>query len=125
MNLGEYIKSKAGQAFAWGKNDCCTFCADWLVLNGKPDPMLDIRGEYSNEADAEAIIFEHGDLLTLWTRILGDPDDTLTDGAVAIIEFGDEQLGGIVSGDRLVLLRDRGISAVSLEKLNILGAWGE
>lgn len=121
--LGEYIKSKTGAKFIWGDNDCCTFCADWLVMRGLPDPMADLRGEYASEAEAELIIAEHADLLTLWKRILGEPDDTLSDGSVAIIEFNGEQLGGIVSGDRLVLLRDKGITAAPLERLNILGAW--
>lgn len=122
-NLGEYIKSKTGQAFRWGKNDCCTFCADWLVMNNHPDPMADLRGEYSSETDAEFIIAEHGDLLTLWTRILGEPDDTLSDGSVAIVNFNSEQLGGIVSGDRLILLLNKGICAIRLEALVILGSW--
>lgn len=123
MNLGEYIKSKTSAKFIWGENDCCTFCADWLVLNNRPDPMADLRGEYTSEADAELIIAELGDLLTLWTRILGEPDDTLSDGSVAIVNFNGEQLGGIVSGDRLILLLNKGICAIRLDALTILGSW--
>lgn len=85
--------------------------------------MADLRGEYASEADAELIIAEHANLFTLWTRILGDPDDTLSDGSVAIVNFNGEQLGGIVSGDRLILLLNKGICAIRLEALTILGSW--
>lgn len=50
--LAEFLQAKRASRFAWGKNDCCLFAADWLVALGKPDLMAEFRGKYSDALGA-------------------------------------------------------------------------
>jgi hypothetical protein len=58
--LAAFIDERRDHGFAWGLQDCFTLAADAaLALTGE-DPAEVVRGEYSNEEGAEAIIGPDG-----------------------------------------------------------------
>lgn len=46
--LGAFINRHLPEPFAWGRFDCCTFTADWVLACRGIDPMADLRLTYSN-----------------------------------------------------------------------------
>ncbi len=56
QNLAEYIAGKRDEPFAWGVNDCCTFCAGAVEAVTGVDPMPEFRGQYeTRKGSAEAL----------------------------------------------------------------------
>lgn len=58
--LAAFIDARREQPFAWGGQDCFTFAADAAVALTGDDPAAAVRGEYSSEDEAEAIIGPDG-----------------------------------------------------------------
>lgn len=58
--LAAFIDARRDQPFAWGGQDCFTFAADAAVALTGDDPAAAVRGEYSSEEEAEAIIGPDG-----------------------------------------------------------------
>lgn len=57
LKLSAFLLAQAGKPFVWGKSDCGLLVADWILwAKGGPDPAASIRGTYSNQAGAEAIL---------------------------------------------------------------------
>jgi len=88
-------------AFVWGKCDCCTFAADWLVVLGKPDPMADYRGKY--QTAKEAMRLYRAGLLERVTERMGEPMDNpllAQRGDVAVVEMPNgREAAGVVAGE--------------------------
>lgn len=57
MTLGEYLASARQKPWAWKSHDCCAFPARWAGVD-LPD--------YSNEAEAEAMLHAAGGMVPLW-----------------------------------------------------------
>lgn len=57
--LSEYLLAAQAQykrdGFAWGRFDCCTFGADWVVQMTGVDPLAEFRGKYSTREEAFAL----------------------------------------------------------------------
>lgn len=58
--LAAFIDARRDQPFAWGVQDCFTFAADAAVELTGDDPAAAVRGEYSSEEEADAIIGPDG-----------------------------------------------------------------
>lgn len=43
--------------------DCCLLMADWLVMQGCPDPMADRRGTYSARGEYQKLLHSEGGLV--------------------------------------------------------------
>lgn len=61
--LYKYIDGTRGREFSWGKHDCVTWVSDWCVVLGYKDPIGDIRGKWSSEEEAAAVMQENGSFL--------------------------------------------------------------
>lgn len=122
MTLGEYIAQASSRRFEWAAHDCSTFAADWRVLRGHFDPMADIRGRYHDEASGLGLIYEGGGLLKLWSDRMPEPSENPIAGAVAVLNIGDEIMG-IYSGERWIVLMDSGIRGIIVPKNRVLRAW--
>lgn len=61
-HLADYLESRHDMPFEWGKNDCCLFVADWLVILTGIDPADELRGTYDDAATAGVILESHGGL---------------------------------------------------------------
>lgn len=49
----------------WGQSDCTLAVADWVALNGHPDPGAEWRGTYDSEATCRALLARRGGLVSL------------------------------------------------------------
>ena len=58
--LALYIDSRRHEPFVWGKNDCCLFAADWVLIATGQDIAKDFRGTYEGALGATRIIREAG-----------------------------------------------------------------
>jgi hypothetical protein len=47
----------------WGQSDCSLVIADWVALNGHPDPGAGWRGTYDSEASCRALLVRRGGLV--------------------------------------------------------------
>lgn len=64
IKLNDHIGEYAGRDFKWGETDCLIFSSDWCVICCGVDPMSakkktdpeTIRGQYSSEEEAKALI---------------------------------------------------------------------
>lgn len=45
--------------FRWGRNDCCLFAADWIVLLHGVDPAARLRGRYQSALSAARLVRDH------------------------------------------------------------------
>lgn len=61
--LGLFIGERRLVPYAWGTNDCVTFAADAVVAINGTDPLGDLRGTWSTEAEAMAVLEAQGGLI--------------------------------------------------------------
>ena len=133
--LGEYLNDVGRLPWNYGdkpgpRRDCCTFPADWCLVAGYDDPMVFIRGTYSNEAEALALVKKYGlvKLATRGYRSIGLKRITASkveSGDVAVLQRpmvdDSKVVCAIRSGDRWVMLLERGL--VVDEGGTVLRAW--
>jgi hypothetical protein len=60
--LADLLDTRLAMPFAWGSHDCATFAADGAVAVCGADPMAHLRGQWTTEAEAEAVISALGGL---------------------------------------------------------------
>ena len=56
QGLHGFLREHRQAAFAWGTNDCCTFAANAIESFTGVDLAADVRGKYSDQASAFALI---------------------------------------------------------------------
>lgn len=79
MRLAAFLREKRNQPFAWGKNDCCLFAADWVAALTGSDPAADLRGQYHTALGAQRILDAHGGVEGLAKeRFIGWPEAQVT-----------------------------------------------
>jgi hypothetical protein len=49
--LSEFIERRRFEPFCWGRQDCCIFAADWILLATGEDLAAKWRGTYSGMCD--------------------------------------------------------------------------
>lgn len=64
-DLDTYLRASAARPFAWGDCDCSLWVADWIWQVRGIDPAAPLRGSYSGEDAAMAIIRRAGGLAAL------------------------------------------------------------
>lgn len=60
--LALFFEEKRHQPFAWGKNDCALFAADWLAILMGTDYAAAQRGTYDTALGAARLLQERGGL---------------------------------------------------------------
>jgi hypothetical protein len=123
MELGEYLSAARTKPWGWRSHDCCTFPARWAQV-----PLPD----YSNEAEAEAMLHAAGGLVPLFERAAqghAEPTDLLClePGDVGVIELpaGDATMvecGAIWTGKRWAFVPARG-GVAATASASCLKAW--
>ena len=58
--LGAHILSAEKEVFAWGKNDCALWCADWVRKATGNDFAQGWAGSYSSKAELRNLLQESG-----------------------------------------------------------------
>lgn len=124
MDLGSYLAAAAAMRWEWRVHDCCAFPARWAGVD-LPD--------YSNEAEAEAMLREAGGLLPLFAAAAeghAEPvrQRDLQPGDVGVIELPAPdatmvEVGAIWTGRRWVFAPSAGGIAGVNATVPCLGAW--
>lgn len=63
--LDGYLRQRAARPFAWGRQDCCTYAADWVLLATGKDPMAGLRG-LDTAVAARRTLQELGGMRAAW-----------------------------------------------------------
>jgi hypothetical protein len=126
--LTEAINAAQSQPFAWGSNDCCLFAAGCAQAITGVDAAATLRGTYSTEAEAEAIIAAAGGfekLVTAHASSVGwrrsDPYQAGRGDLVSYAEPGSNPALGVCCGSQCAFLTAQGIRFVPLVKCST--AW--
>lgn len=123
MHLGEYLVQAGKRRHEIGVWDCCIYPADWLVINGHPDPMAAWRGTYASEDAADPRggleeAFAEGMALTgLHLTAVPGPGD------VGLIDLLGVKAGAIWTGRRWSFVAPRGLSFSPLDERCVLAIW--
>lgn len=102
--LAALVEARRDARFAWGMHDCCSFAADAGVAVTGRDWLAPHRGQYADEAGADAIIGTDG-LEALVAGLLAEfgardcPPALAQRGDVALVMSGNELTVGVVLGD--------------------------
>lgn len=59
-HLSAYLDAARAQGFAWGKRDCLTFAADWVLIKTGIDPAAPWRATVANADDAIRLLRARG-----------------------------------------------------------------
>lgn len=85
------------------------------------------RGAYDSEAEAEALIFDAGGLVALFSEGMTSAGIPETDepaiGDIAVVSLLGLEAGAIFTGKRWAFAAERGIACSSLDPAAILKCW--
>jgi hypothetical protein len=124
--LSSFIEARRDGGFAWGTQDCFIFAADAALELTGDDPAALVRGTYSTEAEAEAIIGPSG--LESWVastmQAWGAPECApafAQRGDLVFVAVGNQRMCGVHLGDTVAV---PGLSHVHfLPASRVLRAW--
>lgn len=111
--LADYLREVRGTPFRPGRHDCALFAAGWVVRAGGPDLARGWRSKYRSLARGEELLRAEGydDHVALAAAHLPEVPPALAQtGDVAVVE---DHAFGIVSADRVFVLRPDGLGHVS------------
>lgn len=101
--LAAFIDARRDKPFAWGQQDCFTFAADAAVEQTGDDPAASIRGTYSTEKGAEAVVGSEG--LEAWVASMmaawGAPEcepAVAQRGDIVFVGVGNQRMCGVHLG---------------------------
>ena len=119
--LHEYIDLVQNEPFAWGVFDCCLFAADAVRVITGFDGAASLRGRYSTEAEAVALLAaEDGGLYGYVCNVLGAEKPALAAqrGDVVMLAETDIRMAalGICLGARAAFTGPRGLSMIPLDQ---------
>lgn len=124
VDLGAFLERMTVEPFADGAYDCILTVADWIVMNGHPDPAASYRGRYSTVRQRRKLIAEACGIHALmaggairsglkWTE---QPQR----GDVGLIRIGRQKIAAICLGERWAMKGDGLVVAAADE---VLMAW--
>lgn len=64
-----FLHDSAERPFAYGRNDCCLFLADWWRLLHGADPAAELRGRYADETGKDDLLAQERGLQRLVARV--------------------------------------------------------
>lgn len=103
----------------YGVMDCCQFVREYVALLICKD-----YGEtfsYTTEAEANAIMDEHGGLVGLLTSILGEPKDDPQPGDIVVVHIPNALAAAVYCGDWVIgFIPDKGLRRY---RASIVRAW--
>jgi hypothetical protein len=126
-DLIAFLKESYGLSFCWGERDCGLWVAEWVNRVRGIDPASQFRGHYKTALGCARLIKRHGDLLQLATAAFAAGGLMRIDGPeavpgdIACIDAVQGQTLGLVVGNRVAMIVDRGL--VSSSAYQILRAW--
>ena len=126
--LSEAVEAAHSKEFAWGSHDCCLFAADCAKAITGIDAAAQLRGTYSTEAEAQAIIDEAGGFFALVTQLASSqgwrriqPTQAGRGDLVSYTPGGGSPALGVCVGSQCAFLNKKGVAFGSLSKCST--AW--
>lgn len=124
--LHEFIDLMREEPFEWGRFDCCLFAADAVRVMTGWDGAAALRGRYSTEAEALALLAEQpGGLHGYVSAQLGDASGPLSAqrGDVVMLAATDTRMAGlgVCLGPAAAFVSTRGICMIPLDQC--IAAW--
>ena len=111
--LAALLQQRLRAAFAWGTNDCALFAADGVQALTGFDPASHLRGQYHDEAGAQAVLAAEGGLRGLVEALLGQPMDNPAlaqrGDLVCVVVQGAEMLGVVTGAGQWAAPGKRGL----------------
>lgn len=101
MRLAAYLRARQDMPFAWGSNDCASFCIGAIrEMTG----VTVYTVEWTTALQSERASEEAGGPLAAWTAALGRPGQNWAEarrGDVCMVELGGRQIVMICTGQTL------------------------
>lgn len=121
--LGALVSQRLPQPFAWGSNDCILFAADAVLACTGVDLAADMRGRYATEADALALLAQHGGPVALAVARLGRvvPVDLAQPGDIGVASIAHQHRLAVCGGGHFLAPGPAGL--VSIPHAQVLRAW--
>lgn len=127
--IAQYLtETTARGGCQYGRLDCCTFMADWLIVLGFDDVMADRRGTYHTKAQYRAAIRAEGGILqscrTRFARIGLQETTEPAEGDVALVlaPYAVRRSGAVVNAPVGALCLDHRLRAVVTPDAGVVGA---
>ena len=132
--LSRFLNRTAGIPFAWGRNDCLLWLADWIAERHGIDTAADLRGSYSTMLGAARIVRAGRGMV----RLVGERVSALglasvksgARGDIAVVSVGGaggehfgNQAGAILLGGSAALLSQAGLVMPRRSDVSIVAAW--
>lgn len=115
--LSAYLAEWRGRQWEWGVSDCCTFVADRVLEVTGIDLMVEYRGDYASEEDAEAFISEGGGLAQM-LREAAEGLGPIPEAAVLRFRNGTE-VGGLVAEGWAHWFSPKGVHSWRLARVDV------
>lgn len=128
--LPDFLREQSGKPFSFETNtDCLMLLADWVwYAQGGEDPAKAIRGTYSDEAGANAIIEAAGGAVAYvgqlaaaaGCRVVENPQD----GDFGVLDMPGGLTGGIMSNGSWAFRTRKGMAWSKVPMGRLVKAWG-
>lgn len=122
-DLGEFLRKAALDRSSW---NCSTMPADWCISLGFPDFAAAWRNIVEPD-ECEAAPCEAGGLAVLWDRGIADglpcASAPFMPGDIGVISLYGFEAGGIYTGDKWAVRKQRGLAFAQLPERAIIAAW--
>lgn len=120
--LVKYIEECRGKEFSFGTIDCCTFCADGVMVMTDIDYMKEFRGKYSTKQEAIDALKKigNGSLYHTMRKKFGNARRIARAGDIAFMVGEDGPTLGLCVGDKSIFIgEDRGSSLVEIQSMGL------
>lgn len=117
--LHEFLRVDRGTPFRPGKHDCAMWVAKWVHLRTGRDPARGWRGKYRTLAAGERLAKAQGydgHVGVVTEELVEIPPAMARIGDLAIVRGDIDDALGIVTGERVSVLRPDGLGSVDLTK---------
>lgn len=122
--LDAFLERMAATPFVDGSEDCVLTIADWIVLNGYPDPAIAYRNRFHTRLGCARFVRRNGGLAGVMSsgaeRCGLAPTTNPVRGDVGLINLRGVELAGIFLGARWAFKSRAGLLVEPAEPLN---AW--
>jgi hypothetical protein len=127
--LPDFLLAQTRTTFAWGVADCGLLLADWVwCAQGGTDPAAAVRGTYSDQAGADAVLAAHGGFQAYVEALAAAAGCSAAaspqDGDFGVLDMPAGLTGGIMSNSSWVFRTPRGMAWSRVSPGRLVRAWG-
>lgn len=126
-DLSALRKLAGSRRFALGSWDCALFCAEWFRMRHGEDIGAAWRGRYKTPLGLQRLLRAQGGLVALFDGILAPRGFLRTiapqRGDIAVVETLQGQVAGVVAGQSVLMVGERGFLERALAYAPVVAAW--